>query len=146
MKKKVVSPVMYGGETWGVRMNQRHKLGVIGVKYLRIMCEVTRKNRCKIIQNVLLCSCFPLRKSRNILIPIEDTSYSLHCAGIPQILLRQAPPSPVRGAERWVEGGWWWCSTLITLCYTCNLIAVLTIPVFPEKLATIAQLADSPFR
>ncbi|XP_068228133.1 uncharacterized protein [Palaemon carinicauda] len=41
----------------------------------------------------------------------------------------------------------WWLGTLILgVSYTCNLIAVLTVPVFPPKISSIQGLAESSFR
>ncbi|KAK7079410.1 hypothetical protein SK128_014474 [Halocaridina rubra] len=41
---------------------------------------------------------------------------------------------------------WWICSWLVTSFYTSNLIAVLTVPVFPRKIQTLGELADSKYR
>ena len=62
------------------------------------------------------------------------------------MLLKQGVEMPTRGVDRWVEFGWWWTSTFISLSYCCNLIAVLTAPVFPEKLKSVQELAESPMR
>ncbi|KAF2363625.1 Ionotropic glutamate receptor [Trinorchestia longiramus] len=62
-------------------------------------------------------------------------------------LLRQTVPVEPRGwAGRYVVIGWLWASVLITLFYTSNLVAVLTVPVFSRKLVTIADLAKDPIR
>ncbi|XP_066981968.1 glutamate receptor ionotropic, delta-2-like [Macrobrachium rosenbergii] len=43
--------------------------------------------------------------------------------------------------------GWWWlCALIITCGYTSNLIAFLTVPVFPTRIETVDQLAASGLR
>ncbi|XP_068248214.1 glutamate receptor 1-like [Palaemon carinicauda] len=41
-----------------------------------------------------------------------------------------------------------WCvvSWILHICYTSNLIAVLTVPAFPKKIETMQELADSDYR
>ncbi|XP_047471302.1 glutamate receptor ionotropic, delta-2-like [Penaeus chinensis] len=51
-----------------------------------------------------------------------------------------------KGAARLLVGVWWIGGLILALSYTCNLIAVLTVPVFPSIIATIEGLADSNFR
>ncbi|XP_064099397.1 glutamate receptor-like [Macrobrachium nipponense] len=41
---------------------------------------------------------------------------------------------------------WWVSAFVIVLSYTCNLIAVLTIPAYPKRIRSIGQLAESNFR
>ncbi|XP_064114947.1 glutamate receptor ionotropic, kainate glr-3-like [Macrobrachium nipponense] len=41
---------------------------------------------------------------------------------------------------------WWLGAYIIVVCYTSNLIAILTMPVYPAKFRTIEQLADSDYR
>ncbi|XP_066972277.1 ionotropic receptor 21a-like [Macrobrachium rosenbergii] len=41
---------------------------------------------------------------------------------------------------------WWLGSWILELSYICNLIAVLTIPVFPKKIQTAQELAKSNYR
>ncbi|KAK3865232.1 hypothetical protein Pcinc_029149 [Petrolisthes cinctipes] len=45
----------------------------------------------------------------------------------------------------WV--GWWWLGcVIITTAYTCNLVAFLTVPVFPRRIETVQELAASGLR
>lgn len=41
---------------------------------------------------------------------------------------------------------WWLSCIIITTAYTTNLIAFLTVPVYPSRLETVAELALSPYR
>ncbi|XP_068234255.1 ionotropic receptor 21a-like [Palaemon carinicauda] len=41
---------------------------------------------------------------------------------------------------------WWLGSWVIAMSYTCNLIAILTVPVFPAMIKTLLELAESNFR
>ncbi|XP_066964279.1 glutamate receptor 1-like [Macrobrachium rosenbergii] len=41
---------------------------------------------------------------------------------------------------------WSVASWILNICYTSNLIAVLSIPVFPKKIETLQELADSDYR
>ncbi|XP_068237275.1 glutamate receptor ionotropic, delta-1-like [Palaemon carinicauda] len=41
---------------------------------------------------------------------------------------------------------WWIASWILKLSWICNLIAVLTIPVFPTKIQTKQELAESKYR
>ncbi|XP_068213698.1 uncharacterized protein [Palaemon carinicauda] len=41
---------------------------------------------------------------------------------------------------------WWMGSWFINISYTCNLIAVLTVPVFPTKLQTALDISKSNYR
>ncbi|XP_066961932.1 glutamate receptor ionotropic, kainate glr-3-like [Macrobrachium rosenbergii] len=41
---------------------------------------------------------------------------------------------------------WWLGAYIIVVCYTSNLIAILTMPVYPAKLRTTKQLAESSYR
>lgn len=48
-------------------------------------------------------------------------------------------------ARGWV--GWWWLTVvIITTAYTSNLVAFLTVPVFPHRIETVNQLASSSLR
>ncbi|ROT75577.1 Variant Ionotropic Glutamate Receptor [Penaeus vannamei] len=38
---------------------------------------------------------------------------------------------------------WWITAYIIVISYTCNLIAVLTVPVYPKRIHTIKELADN---
>ncbi|KAK7068289.1 hypothetical protein SK128_006518 [Halocaridina rubra] len=43
--------------------------------------------------------------------------------------------------------GWWSISCfIVTTAYTANLIAFLTLPLFPERIQTVEKLAESDFR
>lgn len=43
--------------------------------------------------------------------------------------------------------GFWWLATLIiTTGYTSNLVAFLTVPVYPKRIETVDQLAASKLR
>ncbi|XP_068220453.1 glutamate receptor ionotropic, delta-2-like [Palaemon carinicauda] len=43
--------------------------------------------------------------------------------------------------------GWWWlCALIITCGYTSNLIAFLTVPVYPTRIETVDELAASGLR
>lgn len=45
----------------------------------------------------------------------------------------------------WV--GWWWLACVITTTYyTSNLVAFLTVPVFPRRIETVQELATSGLR
>ncbi|KAG7163307.1 Glutamate receptor ionotropic, delta-2-like 12 [Homarus americanus] len=45
----------------------------------------------------------------------------------------------------WV--GWWWLAcVIITTAYTSNLVAFLTVPVYPTRIETVEQLAASGLR
>ncbi|XP_071519963.1 ionotropic receptor 21a-like [Panulirus ornatus] len=41
---------------------------------------------------------------------------------------------------------WWVAGFVLVVCYTGNLIAVLTVPTFPSRIHTIEELAESPYR
>ncbi|XP_076031104.1 ionotropic receptor 21a-like [Oratosquilla oratoria] len=43
-------------------------------------------------------------------------------------------------------GPWWLASIIVSLAYTCNLIAFLTIPVYPERIETVSDLAKADVR
>lgn len=43
--------------------------------------------------------------------------------------------------------GWWWLACVITTAYyTSNLVAFLTVPVFPRRIETVQELATSGLR
>ena len=44
-EKMVVLAVTFGGERWGMRMDERHRLDAIDIKGLRSMFGVTRMDR-----------------------------------------------------------------------------------------------------
>merc|ERR1711895_362877 len=44
-ERVVVSTIMYGSESWGLRVEERDKLDVAEMKCLRSMCGVTRMDR-----------------------------------------------------------------------------------------------------
>lgn len=43
-------------------------------------------------------------------------------------------------------GLWWFVMLVLDISYTCNLIAVLTVPAYPARIHTFQQLADSKLR
>ncbi|XP_063886635.1 uncharacterized protein LOC135114680 [Scylla paramamosain] len=48
-------------------------------------------------------------------------------------------------AREWA--GWWWLTgVIVTTAYTTNLVAFLTVPVFPRRIETVEQLATSNLR
>ncbi|XP_042226822.1 uncharacterized protein LOC121869529 isoform X2 [Homarus americanus] len=62
-------------------------------------------------------------------------------------LVRQSSPRvPEVGAVRLLLAPWWVGCLILVVTYTCNLIAVLTVPVFPSTISTIEGLALSQFR
>ncbi|XP_053641760.1 glutamate receptor ionotropic, delta-1-like [Cherax quadricarinatus] len=63
-----------------------------------------------------------------------------------QILMSQMTRAPQEWSLRIFLAGWWLTSYILVLSYTCNLIAVLTVPVYPTKIRTIQELARSPYR
>lgn len=40
-------------------------------------------------------------------------------------------------------GLWWFVMLVLDISYTCNLIAVLTVPAYPERIHTLEGLADT---
>ncbi|XP_071524430.1 probable glutamate receptor [Panulirus ornatus] len=62
-------------------------------------------------------------------------------------LVRQSSPRVCRtGAVRLLLAAWWIGGLILVVSYTCNLIAVLTVPVFPPTISTIEGLALSKHR
>ncbi|KAF2368737.1 Solute-binding protein family 3/N-terminal domain of MltF [Trinorchestia longiramus] len=63
------------------------------------------------------------------------------------ILIRQSPKMlPGRASEKLLVLAWLMVSFLLTSFYTSNLIAVLSVPVYPPKLETLDDLANHPTR
>lgn len=61
--------------------------------------------------------------------------------------MRQSSPKVSSSAVvRLVLASWWLGGLILVVSYTCNLIAVLTVPVFPPTIATIEGLAKSNYR
>ncbi|KAK7068287.1 hypothetical protein SK128_006516 [Halocaridina rubra] len=63
-----------------------------------------------------------------------------------QALVNQGMTKLPRAQWQRVFIGWWllYCF-IVTIAYTANLIAFLTIPVFPERVQTVQQLAESDY-
>ena len=80
---------------------------------------------------------------------ITTTSYMKYLV-LFQILsgiLRQSYPNQLRSnwVRQWVM--WWWLGgVVISVAYTMNLIAFLTVPMKVERIETIDQLAASELR
>nr|XP_045604091.1 glutamate receptor ionotropic, delta-1-like [Procambarus clarkii] len=62
------------------------------------------------------------------------------------LMSQMAARAPREWSLRVFLAGWWLTSYILVLSYTCNLIAVLTVPVFPSKIRTIQDLAHSSYR
>ncbi|XP_047499541.1 probable glutamate receptor [Penaeus chinensis] len=56
------------------------------------------------------------------------------------------PRLPKAQWQRLFVGSWWLYCFIVTTAYTANLIAFLTIPVFPARIQTVQQLAESDYR
>nr|XP_027207752.1 ionotropic receptor 21a-like [Penaeus vannamei] len=56
------------------------------------------------------------------------------------------PRLPKAHWQRLFVGSWWLYCFILTTAYTANLIAFLTIPVFPGRIQTVQQLAESDYR
>ncbi|XP_037795084.1 ionotropic receptor 21a-like [Penaeus monodon] len=56
------------------------------------------------------------------------------------------PRLPKAQWQRLFVGSWWLYCFIVTTAYTANLIAFLTIPVFPGRIQTVKQLAESDYR
>ncbi|XP_069994245.1 probable glutamate receptor [Penaeus vannamei] len=56
------------------------------------------------------------------------------------------PRLPKAHWQRLFVGSWWLYCFIVTTAYTANLIAFLTIPVFPGRIQTVQQLAESDYR
>ncbi|XP_042208159.1 glutamate receptor ionotropic, delta-2-like [Homarus americanus] len=56
------------------------------------------------------------------------------------------PVLPTAQWQRVLVGVWWVYCFILTTAYTANLIAFLTIPVFPERIQTLEELAQSDYR
>ncbi|XP_042860601.1 uncharacterized protein LOC122246231 [Penaeus japonicus] len=62
-------------------------------------------------------------------------------------LVNQAPTKiPASWSLRMFLAGWWITAYIIVISYNCNLIAVLTVPVYPKRIHTLEQLAVSHYR
>ncbi|XP_068234024.1 ionotropic receptor 21a-like [Palaemon carinicauda] len=77
----------------------------------------------------------------------KETSFITNLITIGQGLIVN-PPADVSSAWRirFFLLPWWISAWILELSYICNLIAVLTIPVFPKKIQTAQELADSDYR
>ncbi|KAG7154182.1 Glutamate receptor ionotropic, delta-2-like 25 [Homarus americanus] len=56
------------------------------------------------------------------------------------------PVLPTAQWQRVLVGVWWVYCFILTTAYTANLIAFLTIPVFPKRIQTLEELAQSDYR
>ncbi|XP_047499547.1 ionotropic receptor 21a-like [Penaeus chinensis] len=56
------------------------------------------------------------------------------------------PRLPKAQWQRLFVGSWWLYCFIVTTAYTANLVAFLTIPVFPARIQTVKQLAESSYR
>ncbi|MPC80689.1 hypothetical protein E2C01_075276 [Portunus trituberculatus] len=56
------------------------------------------------------------------------------------------PQLPKTQGKRIFVVSWWVGCFILTTAYTANLIAFITIPAYPERLQTVEQLAQSPYR
>ena len=63
-KKVVVSTVMYGSESWGMKVNERQKLNVFEMKCLRSMTGVSRLDR---VRNEVVRARTGVRRELNVL-------------------------------------------------------------------------------
>ncbi|MPC91614.1 Glutamate receptor 2 [Portunus trituberculatus] len=62
------------------------------------------------------------------------------------MLSHALPRLPVTHSQRVFVAAWWLTSLILTTAYTANLIAFLTIPLYPKKLQTVEELAESNYR
>ncbi|XP_066989662.1 ionotropic receptor 21a-like [Macrobrachium rosenbergii] len=62
------------------------------------------------------------------------------------LLSHPIPEHPENWRQRWFLCLWDMMAWLLNLCYTCNLIAFLTVPVYPTVIQTAQELADSRYR
>ncbi|KAK8389000.1 hypothetical protein O3P69_020760 [Scylla paramamosain] len=62
------------------------------------------------------------------------------------MLSHALPRLPVTHSQRVFVASWWLTSLILTTAYTANLIAFLTIPLYPKKLQTVEELAESNYR
>lgn len=53
---------------------------------------------------------------------------------------------PASWVSRSFLGLWWFSMLVLDISYTCNLIAVLTVPAYPARIHTVEQLADSDYK
>ncbi|XP_071531064.1 probable glutamate receptor [Panulirus ornatus] len=76
---------------------------------------------------------------------VTHPSYTIAC--IMKGLVNQSQNKlPRPWSLRLFLAAWWLTAYVIIISYTCNLIAVLTVPVFPTRIQTLQQLAHSDFR
>ncbi|KAG7172881.1 Glutamate receptor ionotropic, delta-1-like 29 [Homarus americanus] len=74
-------------------------------------------------------------------------SFSQCFSSILQSLMNQGMSQvPQEWSLRMFLGGWWITAYVLVISYTCNLIAVLTVPVYPTRITTIQQLAHTYYR
>ncbi|XP_068214133.1 ionotropic receptor 21a-like [Palaemon carinicauda] len=77
----------------------------------------------------------------------EERSIIANGMTIAQSLLSHPiPKHPSDWRQRWFLCLWDLMAWLLNLCYTCNLIAFLTVPLYPTVIQTAQELADSGFR
>ncbi|XP_018019483.1 ionotropic receptor 21a-like [Hyalella azteca] len=69
--------------------------------------------------------------------------YIQHLMGFLQQSVSVTPSSP---GLRMANFTWWLFCLLVTLYYSSNLFAVLTVPVFPQRLSTVKDLEKSGLR
>ncbi|KAK8388725.1 hypothetical protein O3P69_020610 [Scylla paramamosain] len=62
------------------------------------------------------------------------------------VLSHSLPRLPETNNQRVFIATWWLVCFIITIAYTANLIAFLTIPLYPKKLQTLKELAESNYR
>ncbi|KAK8389186.1 hypothetical protein O3P69_020868 [Scylla paramamosain] len=62
------------------------------------------------------------------------------------VLSHALPRLPMRHSQRVFIAAWWLACLILTTAYTANLIAFLTIPLYPKQLQTVEQLAKSNYR
>ncbi|XP_050715768.1 glutamate receptor ionotropic, delta-2-like [Eriocheir sinensis] len=81
---------------------------------------------------------------------INPSCFHCECLCVGQVLagiLRQAVNHRL---ERWWErvwvGSWWLICVIISTAYTANLVVFLTIPIYPQRIETVGQLASSSLR
>ncbi|KAK8382277.1 hypothetical protein O3P69_015305 [Scylla paramamosain] len=72
----------------------------------------------------------------------DSVDYVRHILMVYGGILRQAVQ--LRGVE-WLAA-WWLSCIIITTAYTTNLVAFLTVPVYPTRMETVAELAQSHLR
>lgn len=64
-----------------------------------------------------------------------------------RVLVSQSAPDLPRALwQRVLLAVWLLCCMVIAAAYTCNLVGIFTHPSYPQRLASLQQLADSRFR